>query len=101
MLGGRSTPREVVERVLPLGILLAAVVSVPLMMFSPTGLRRLSSLEAERSRTEDEVRRLTHEIRRLRAEVERIKGDPAAVERVARDQLGLVRRTEVVYQFRD
>lgn len=97
----RSTPREVVERALPLAVLVAAVVSVPVMTLSPNGLARLRSLEAEGVRTEEEVVRLTHEIHRLRAEVDRIKRDPAAVERVARDQLGLVRRTEVVFQFRE
>jgi cell division protein FtsB len=44
---------------------------------------------------------LAQEIRELRAEVRQIKQDPAAVERVARDELGLVRQTEVVFQFKE
>jgi cell division protein FtsB len=46
------------------------------------------------------VRKLSREIERLRAEVRRMKEDPAAVERVARDDMGLVRQTEIVFQFR-
>ncbi|HEV8551481.1 MAG TPA: septum formation initiator family protein, partial [Polyangiaceae bacterium] len=34
------------------------------------------------------------------AEVARVKDDPAYVERAARDELGLLRQTEVVFQFR-
>ncbi|MCK6592584.1 MAG: septum formation initiator family protein [Polyangiaceae bacterium] len=29
----------------------------------------------------------------------RLRDDPSAVERIARDDLGLVRQTEVVFQF--
>jgi cell division protein FtsB len=31
--------------------------------------------------------------------VARLRDDPAALERIARDDLGLVRQTEVVFQF--
>lgn len=95
-----SSRRVLVERLLPIGILALAVIAVPVMVLSPTGLGRLRNLEQERVRAETEVSRLTEEIRQLRAEVARIKNDPAAVERVARDELGLVRQTEVVFQFK-
>lgn len=88
-----------VERVLPIGVLVVAIVAVPVMILSPTGLSRLRNLELERQRADQEVSRLSQEIRELRAQVARIKSDPAAVERVARDELGLVRQTEVVFQF--
>ena len=89
------------ERALPLVILVVALVAVPVMILSPTGLGRLSSLRQERGRAEEEISRLSQQITDLRAQVKRIKDDPAAVERVARDELGLVRRTEVVFQFKD
>jgi len=88
------------ERALPVAILVVAVVAVPVMMFSPAGLNRLTSLREERARTDTEISRLSQQISDLRAEVKRIKEDPAAVERVARDELGLVRQTEVVFQFK-
>jgi cell division protein FtsB len=92
--------RDFVVRLLPLAVLVVAVVVVPWMMVSPSGLHRLRSLEAEKKRADEEISRLAQEIRELRAEVRRIKEDPAAVERVARDELGLVRQTEVVFQFK-
>jgi cell division protein FtsB len=100
--GGRmSQGRLVALRVLPIGILGLAVVAVPVMIFSPTGLDRLRGLRDEKRRVEQEVSRLSVDIEELRAEVQRIKSDPSAVEQVARDELGLVRKTEVVFQFKD
>lgn len=96
-----SGRRLLLERALPLSILGLSLVSVPLLMFSPQGLARLEGLTEERARTEQEISRMSKEIEALRAEVQRIKDDPTAVERVARDELGLVRRTELVFQFRD
>jgi cell division protein FtsB len=90
-----------VQRILPLAVLAIAAISVPVLILSPTGLTRLDNLREEKRRTEDEISRLSQHIRELRSEVSRIKDDPAAVERAARDELGLVRRTEVVFQFRD
>jgi cell division protein FtsB len=86
---------------MPLAVLAMAAISVPMMMLSATGLPRLQGLREEKVRADDEVSRLSQQIWELRAEVARIKDDPAAVERAARDELGLVRRTEVVFQFRD
>jgi cell division protein FtsB len=102
---GRATAvaagRVLLDRVLPLAVLILAVVAVPVMMFSRSGFPRLSALRHERQQAEQETQRLTREIRELRAAVQRIRRDPAAVEQVGRDQLGLVRRTEVVFQFEE
>ncbi|MEZ4225690.1 MAG: septum formation initiator family protein [Polyangiaceae bacterium] len=89
------------ERVLPLSVLGLALISVPVLILSPTGITRLDALRQEREKAEAEVDRLTADVEALRAEVDRIKQDPAAVERVARDELGLVRQTEVVFQFKE
>ena len=84
-----------------MAVLAMAAISVPMLMLSATGLPRLQGLRDEKVRADDEVSRLSQQIWELRAEVARIKDDPAAVERAARDELGLVRRTEVVFQFHD
>lgn len=88
-----------VDRWLPLGLVGVALVSVPVQVFSRSGLPQLRHLEEERARLAEQEQSLRHSITELRAEVERIKNDPAAVEQVARDELGLVRPTEVVFQF--
>ena len=89
------------QRVMPLAVLALAAISVPVLILSSTGLPRLQGLREEKVRADEELSRLSQQIWELRAEVAKIKDDPAAVERAARDELGLVRRTEVVFQFHD
>ncbi len=90
---------RLVERALPLAVLVVAVVGAPVMIFSPQGLPRLRVLERELGQVEDENAELMREIEALRGRVARLRDDPTAVERIARDNLGLVRQTEVVFQF--
>ncbi len=87
------------QRLLPISVLLVAVSSVPIMIFSPDGLARLERLEQEKVRVDEEISRASAEIRALRAQIDRMRSDPATIEEVARDELGLVRQTEVVFQF--
>lgn len=89
----------VLERVLPLAILVVAVIGAPVMIFSPEGLPRLRGLERELSQVQDETAELGREIEALRGRVQRLRDDPTAVERIARDNLGMLRQTEVVFQF--
>ncbi len=87
-------------RLLPLGLLTAAIVAVPVLAVSPSGLPWLQRLRADRDVAEAEVRGLTKEIQRLRLEAAALKTDLSAVEAVARDRHGLVRPNEVVFVFR-
>ena len=87
------------ERVLPIGILTVALVGAPLMIFSQEGLPRLRGLERELSGVNDENKSLQREIDELRGHVDRLRDDPSAVEGIARDDLGMVRQSEVVFQF--
>jgi cell division protein FtsB len=88
-----------VERVLPIGILLVALVGAPVLIFSPQGLPRLRGLEREQQSVADENKALEREIDELHGRVDRFRDDPRAVEEIARDDLGMVRQSEVVFQF--
>ena len=90
---------EFLERGLPMAILGVALVSVPVMILRPEGLSRMRALEQELGGVQRENTRSRREIGELRVEVKRLREDPRAVERIARDQLGLVRRSEVVFHF--
>ena len=87
------------ERILPIAILAMAVVGVPVMMLAPEGLPRLRSLSKELAQVESENVEQRQQIQQLRGKVRHLREDPAAVERIARDELGLVRTSEVVFQF--
>lgn len=91
--------QEPIERTLPLLLLGLALVAVPALIWSPEGLPRLERLKKERAELREKSARLSEEIRELQAEVARVKSDPSLLEQVARDELGLVRQTEVVFQF--
>ena len=87
------------QRVVPLAMLAIAGVSVPWMLRSPSGVPRLRALALEREALGREIQRLSRDIERLRYKARDIKSSPSSVERVARDDLGLVRRTEFVVHF--
>lgn len=89
------------ERSLPLLLLGLSLISVPWMILSSTGIPRLRALGEEKAQVDVEISRLSDEIRKLRVEVRHMKDDPAKIEQVARDQLGLLRQTEIVFQFTD
>jgi cell division protein FtsB len=84
---------------LPLFILAIAVVGVPVLVFEPQGLPRLRSLERDLDQVEAENRAVEREIGRLRVQNTLLKDDLATVERVARQELGLVRKSEIVLQL--
>jgi cell division protein FtsB len=86
-------------RALPLGILGLALVGAPVLILEPQGLPRMRSLQTELDGVSTENAELRREIVALRADVQSLRDDPKAVERIARDELGLVRKSEVVFQF--
>ena len=88
-----------VERILPLLILAVAAVGAPVMILAPEGLPRLRSLTKELHDVDAENADLRRQITHLRGAVTHLREDPAAVERIARDELGLIRKSEVVFQF--
>ena len=88
-----------VEQILPAAVLALALLGAPLMIFSSEGLPRLRGVEKELRAVERENLELQREIEVLRARVGRLRDDPAAIEQLARAELGLVRQTEVVFQF--
>ena len=94
-----SALEHFLARVLPLAILVLAVVGAPVLIFEPEGLPRMRALQTELDGVNTENVELRRQIGELRAEVRDLRDDPQAVERIARDQLGLVRKSEVVFQF--
>lgn len=84
---------------LPLGILLFASVFVPLRVLESEGLPRYRALRNELRQTRETNERMRREVIELRARVDRLQSDPEALERIARDELGMLRSDEIVFQF--
>jgi len=84
---------------MPLAILACAVVCVPVLVLEPQGLPRLRALERDVEQVEAENRSLEREITRLRGQVKRLKDDLSAIEQVSRQELGLVRKSEIILQL--
>jgi cell division protein FtsB len=91
--------REELLRGLPLAVLTVSIVAVPVLVLEPQGLPRMRALDKELTSVEAENQELRRDVTRLRSEVRELRENPTAVERIAREQLGLVRRSEVVFQF--
>ena len=94
-----SGPADLIQRTLPIAMLSLASIAVPLLVLEPEGLPRLRGLERELDDVvagNDDLRR---DVERLRVEVRELRDDPGAVERIARGELGMVRKNEVVFQF--
>jgi cell division protein FtsB len=77
----------------------ATLVFVPLRIFNELGVPRYRALSRELVRVEEENERLAREVKDLKQETELLRNDPRAIERLARDELGMVREGEVVFQF--
>ncbi|MCC6875420.1 MAG: septum formation initiator family protein [Sandaracinaceae bacterium] len=84
---------------LPFGLLVLAIVSVPLAILSEAGLPRYRALREELGEVRRVNDRLRAEVHRLRAEVHGLRNDPVMIERIARDEHSMVREGEIVFQF--
>ena len=68
-------------------------------VFGERGLLRIYEMRQEKQRIERTVADLRVENQKLRLSIEALHSDRHQLERIARKELGLVRPTEVIYQF--
>jgi cell division protein FtsB len=66
------------------------------IMFSDNGLSDLFRLKSERDRLVQENRRLKRENLTLYRTIDRLKNDPEYIESIARKELGMIRKGEVI-----
>ncbi len=85
--------------------LLASVIAIiALVVGSLFGDRGILQLMAQRERSLElarEIEEIRGENARLAAEIHALRTDPRAIERIAREQLGLARPGETVFLIRD
>lgn len=84
---------------LPLGLILGSIIAVPILILGDQGLPRYRRLSYELVDARAANRKLRKEIAELRGEVHDLRSDPEALERIARDELGMIKPDEVLFQF--
>jgi cell division protein FtsB len=84
---------------LPFALLMCVVVVVPLRMLDEQGLPRYRALRAELDQVQKANQKMRREVRDLQQTVQRLRTDPLAIERIARDEFGMVRDGEILFQF--
>ena len=83
----------------PFSLLAFAIVFVPMRMLDEAGLPRYRALRAELHRVEQESGRIRRQVRDLERTVDALRADPQAIEKIARDELGMLHEDEILFQF--
>ena len=65
-------------------------------LFGDRGLAQTMRARKEAARATDDLQRLREQNAALRREIHRLQGDPATIESVARQELGLIRAGEIL-----
>lgn len=69
------------------------------LVFGDMGLPRYFSMREQVQQLDIDLQELQRATRTLRGDIDGLEHDPAKVERLAREQLGYVRKGETVYQL--
>lgn len=92
-------PRRASQAIRRIAVIIAAVLGMAGIISLFAG-RATSELQQSRKRVESlntEIKQLEKENGRLRAEIDSVKKSTYAVERIAREELGMSRKGEVIY----
>jgi cell division protein FtsB len=84
-----------------IGYIVAVLLLLGLSALDRDGLRKALHNEGEAERLARENAELEQRVVRLRREVKALQGDPGALERAAREELGYVKPGEVVYKLEE
>jgi cell division protein FtsB len=79
---------------------IAALYLLVSFIFGEMGLVKYYRMQAQSRSLMAEIERLKQDNDKLGREVRLLKTDPACIERIARDKLGLARPGEIVYYYK-
>ena len=94
--------REAGPRTSPLRALLYTAGAIVLVALAGAGWKSYRDLAAARAREallEERIRQTTARVGELRGRIERLRDDPVTLERLAREELGMVKPGDVVVVF--
>lgn len=89
------------QKILLILVVLGLFSMLFLIVEGENGLKDLSVLRNQRDRILEKKARIEQENIRLYREIDRLKNDPAYIESVARKELGMIGKNEVILKTRD
>ncbi len=87
------------RRFLVLLVIIAGILGYTI--FGETGLIHLAKLRKELREIKQENTKLRQENEKLRAQAQALSSDLKYIEKIAREELGMVKKDEQVYQFKE
>ena len=89
------------QKILLIFVVLGLFSMLFLIIGGENGLKDLSALRNQRDGILEKKARIQKENIRLYREIDRLKNDPAYIESVARKELGMIGKNEVILKTRD
>lgn len=84
-----------------IGLLLIIAVMVPRKLLDNQGFERVERLREDLAALEEANERVRRENRSLSAEIQAFHSSTEYLEKIARDELGMVGPSDIIYQFPD
>lgn len=100
-LGERGRDAQLRRRALTLASALALLALVVAALFGDRGMLHLLAQQERAEALDREIEALRAENQRLAADILALKSEPRAIERLAREELGLARPGETVFLLRE
>ena len=100
MRGVAAARRATRQRVAVAATALVSLALLAVAIFGSRGLLHLRAIALEKGLLAERITTLLRENEKLRTRLDRLRTDDRHLERLAREQLGLVRPDEVVFRFR-
>ena len=86
---------------LPIALIVMTAVVVPLKLMDDKGVERVETLGLALEELKHDNRIIKRENDALRNQIHAFHSDPEYVEKIARDELGMIGTNEIIYQFPD
>ncbi len=71
------------------------------VLFSPVGVMRYYRVKQNYEKVQEANNRLEEQNASLRKEIDRLRNDPDYIEEIARKKYGMIKKNEVLYQFKN
>ena len=94
-----ALPKKLSRHVINLGLMSVLVLMLFFLVFGEWGLLHYQRLSEERRLLEERSQALQRDNELLREKIYRIGKDDRYIEKIAREELGLVRKGEIIYLF--